>query len=405
MSITYKNGLGLGSDGYYHYCVRHDGQLLKGNTWATTPKTAAQVLKQILDDQALENVGLGRTKPPLMKDLLDQWEAENVGVLSEGHTESTLCKLRRNLGPLLNQRCDHITRERVAELRKRYLETLGPTGKARSAGGANSLIKSLKAVLGWAVENKKIRKMPFSIRRIKVKKKARRVIPLKDSVAFLAAIDAPYPFTGKKHCPLARPKNPDARLAVRLMLGLGLREHESLNARWEGVSFTERVYYAGETKNGEPRIIPFPTWLLEDLEQWPGRRTEGLMMVASVDKEGVEYPHDSQFTKKILSRAGKDLGIPGITPHRLRATFATNHARSGTPIDDIRIMLDHADIATTMIYIESFVDDLAAHQEKVGTLMGLNPTPSEAACSPTVTPPQKPKPKAPSKSAIKNKRT
>ncbi len=34
------------------------------------------------------------------------------------------------------------------------------------------------------------------------------------------------------------------------------------------------------------------------------------------------------------------LNLPGLTPHRLRATFATNHARAGTPVATLQVWLE-----------------------------------------------------------------
>lgn len=386
MSIKYRNGLGKGDDGYYHYCFKMKRQVYKDTTGATSIEVAREILKKIKDDLGLELAGAPRMKVITLDKLLDEWESQNTGVLTKAHMVPTLCKLRLHCGPIMKTPINIINKAKVEGIRKAYLEVPG-----HSAGGANSLVKSLKGVLGWAI-GQYLKVMPFRLKRIKVQRKPRRVIPLKDTEAFLAALEAPYPFTGVKHCPKARPKNPHAIMACRLMLGLGLREIEALGARWEWFDWTTKTYYAGKTKNGEARIIPIPDYLVELLEAWPARVTEGLVLPGKPhpkDPEKKPLPHTGQFTKKVLARAGKDLGIPGLTPHRLRATFATNHARAGTDLDDIRIMLGHSDIATTMVYIESFTDRLAERQNRVAELQGLNkpkpvtprlPDGEEAAC-------------------------
>jgi len=232
------------------------------------------------------------------------------------------------------------------------------------AGGANSMIKSLKTLLSWASTRWPVPARPFRLRKVQEQRVPRRVVPLADTAAFLAAVDAPYKGTDKKHSPKAKPKNPHVLLAIRMMLGLGLREKEALASRWEWIDVTNRTYYAGKTKNGAVRLIPMPKWLLDYLGPAAGK--EGLIM-----PEGDEAPHEGQFTKKVLGQVAKTLGMSGLTPHRLRATFATNHARAGTPLPTIQVWLGHEKIETTMIYIEFITDSGLAAADRVAEMMGL----------------------------------
>ena len=40
-----------------------------------------------------------------------------------------------------------------------------------------------------------------------------------------------------------------------------------------------------------------------------------------------------------------------MSPHTLRHTFATHHARQGTPLGVIREALGHENLATTSLYV------------------------------------------------------
>lgn len=44
-------------------------------------------------------------------------------------------------------------------------------------------------------------------------------------------------------------------------------------------------------------------------------------------------------------------GVPKITFHGLQHTFGTTLARAGWPVGDIQVLMGHADIATTQIYM------------------------------------------------------
>jgi integrase len=317
-------------------------------------------------DEALDKAN--GVKPPAMAPSLGkamkEWEDANRGVLSDKHVDGTIDKLNLHFADLMDTSIEELDAKTVQAKRQEYLIKPGPTGRKHKPGGANSLIMALNTVLGWHVEAKTISAKPFKLRKVKVEKVPRRVVPLTDTRAFLAAVDAPYKPSAHKNSPKAKPKNPHVCTAIRLMLGLGLREKEALAARWEWLDKANRTYYAGKTKNGKVRLIPVPRWLLAHLGA--DTPTQGLIMPCDGGK-----PHTAQFTAKVLDAVAVDLGLAGLTPHRLRATFATNHAREGTPPTTIQVWLGHEHLETTMIYIEFIDDGGHAAQDRIEERMGL----------------------------------
>ena len=53
----------------------------------------------------------------------------------------------------------------------------------------------------------------------------------------------------------------------------------------------------------------------------------------------------------MLKEISKSSGIPNIHPHRFRRTFATGLASRGMKIQDVKVLLGHTNVNTTMEYV------------------------------------------------------
>jgi integrase len=62
--------------------------------------------------------------------------------------------------------------------------------------------------------------------------------------------------------------------------------------------------------------------------------------------------HLKGYTRKVVEEAGDEIGKPGLTPHRLRASCATIHAAMGVNAFQIRDLLRHERIATSQKYVQ-----------------------------------------------------
>lgn len=60
-----------------------------------------------------------------------------------------------------------------------------------------------------------------------------------------------------------------------------------------------------------------------------------------LDKSGVEF---------IVKELGNIAGVEDVHPHRFRRTFATNLLDKGVPIEQVKVLLGHSRIDTTLIY-------------------------------------------------------
>lgn len=67
--------------------------------------------------------------------------------------------------------------------------------------------------------------------------------------------------------------------------------------------------------------------------------------------------------EKILRRIGKDAGVAKVHPHRFRRTMATNVLKKGMPLEEVRELLGHTKLDTTMIYCTISKDNVKhSHQ-------------------------------------------
>jgi integrase len=249
------------------------------------------------------------------------------------------------MGPI---RIDRITTEDVEEARAKHLEGHAPAT-------ANHWLRNLKLLFHWAVARKLIPEMPWAVRMMKVQKRPRVILPIAKAAEWLKAIDD------------AAGESEGVKVAVRLMLGLGLREMEALGARWAWVDFERKTYTPGITKGREAEPVPMPGWLVNFLSALnPDRKAAGYIVVAP---KGGFYA--SGYTRVAFRAANRAVGVPGLTPHRLRGTFATLLSEAGVPVQDIQKVMRHKDLKTTLGYLEKDHTRAVRAQEEIARKMGF----------------------------------
>lgn len=342
---------------FWLYEYRWKGVKHKGTTGCDREAAARTWLKLFRERQALAGVGLVQRDPVTLHKLHTLWTEECGGHLASTTLAITELRLRLHLAELVNLPCTEITAELVGRARARYLAGADPARHLRrSPGGANKLVATLRDLLGWGVRRGYLKALPFKLEKLGVQQKVPAIVWPEQVPAFLEAVRK-----GEK--------SPDASLSVLLQLVLGLRENEALGARWEWLDLRRGVYQVGRAKNRKVREISCPTPLLAHLmalHEAKGHPTHGLILPA---EDGL--PRRAQYSKKPLTRAAKVLGIIGLTPHRLRATFATTHFEAGTEISQIQQMMGHKHPSTTMGYILMRPKGQAEAQDRVSKLMGL----------------------------------
>ena len=127
------------------------------------------------------------------------------------------------------------------------------------------------------------------------------------------------------------------------LLGLhaGMRIGEVWRLKWGDIEFLRSsILIRGLTKNGKGRVIP----MSYTLEQSLLKITDNLI--------GAKHLEDIIFrpvkVNQRLKRACREVGIPRITFHQLRHTFATLALESGASIRTVSEVLGHKYLSTTL---------------------------------------------------------
>lgn len=371
----------------WHYEVRIQGKKHNGDTGIGSSRfVAVEWLKRFKEGKGKDRVGL--THAPLMTlgAALEQWEMAHTGILSKNYVFQMGHLIRTYLKPHLGWPVDQLDTPAMEQARKTYLSTKAKLKNggtqwevAHTEGGANTFLKMVNALYGWLSRSRGLRQRPYTLDRLKPQEVPEPVVWPEQVQAFLVEVDrGAFLWCGKT---VYREREDDQKLAIRLQLGLGLREGEALGLKWEWIRWRDGVYQPGKTKNRRTREVPIPVWLLRVLEaRWKaaGRPAAGLVMPSDLGA-----PHSRGYTLGPVADSGLAIGITGLHPHRLRATFATAHYEAGTTLADLQQMMGHKDPQTTLGYIVMRPKSAAAAQDKVAASMGFTADQQSPSSPPT----------------------
>ncbi len=82
---------------------------------------------------------------------------------------------------------------------------------------------------------------------------------------------------------------------------------------------------------------------------------------------GLKAPHDRLTVsgiEEILRKLGRETGINKVHPHRFRRTMATNILNKGMPIEEVKEILGHVKLDTTLIYCQVSKENVRHHHRK-----------------------------------------
>lgn len=138
------------------------------------------------------------------------------------------------------------------------------------------------------------------------------------------------------------------RALIEFLLATGVRVSELSNMDIGDVNFGELKVHVRFGKGSKERITYLTPVAREHLKKYLETRNDGLPCLFLNNKKQRISSSGIQFILKEIERR---TGVTNVHPHRFRRTFATNLAKRGMDVQEIKALLGHSDINTTMKYV------------------------------------------------------
>lgn len=182
--------------------------------------------------------------------------------------------------------------------------------------------------------------------------------------------------TQRLHDALDLSENPLLKSIIALLLLFGCRKRELLDARWEHVDLSRRIWYIPMSKSGKARHVPISSAALAVLEALPRLRDCPYLLPNPKTQKPFNTIYHSWDTARRLA------GLPEVRIHDLRHSAASNMISAGQSIYVVGQILGHRQVQTTERYAHVAPDALIAAVEAaakgVGSAWGTEPRESSS---------------------------
>lgn len=346
-----------GSKCYYMGIRVDDENVVNRSTRMRTKEAAKQVYWAERERLLKEALNIHSDKTP--DDILPLWKTMAESEFGAKYIAAVEDDLKRHWQSLMAKPVARITQEEVHAIEVKIRASgFMPETINKAINAFSCLITFAIKRLGW------FKYVEFRFERERVVPKSKDVVGKHHVVAFLAAI--------------AANGNILALLCVAMMLGLGLRECEVLHACWANfvLGIDGHLLYKAQSKDGPERLIPVPEWLEVMIRNYEAAILSGKFRFSKragrprggpkrEPKQGVAVPaerdwlfpnargvpYSQGYTSRYIKAACSQLGLPSLSPHRMRGSAANLLKLEGLSPDEIQKILGHASIVTTSLYL------------------------------------------------------
>ena len=151
---------------------------------------------------------------------------------------------------------------------------------------------------------------------------------------------------------------------VMVMLSAGLRVSECAALDTDDIIIGERsgTVIVRNGKGDKQRKVPIEKDILRPaLRAWSEERANATAKALFISESGNRLCR--RTLERIVTDIGIKIGVPDLTPHWLRYTFAKGMEQRGVSLETIRVLLGHENIETTKRYLRSSLAELQSAVE------------------------------------------
>src|SRR5664280_337638 len=143
------------------------------------------------------------------------------------------------------------------------------------------------------------------------------------------------------------------RTMLMTLYSTGIRRAELCRLQVCDIDSQRKLMHIRAGKGGRDRDVPLSPKLLETLrEYWRWMKPKTYLFPGTVNNWRADKPITSKVVWKAVNDAGKRAGISKrVASHLLRHSFATHMLEAGADLRTIQVLLGHAKIGDTALYL------------------------------------------------------
>jgi len=199
--------------------------------------------------------------------------------------------------------------------------------------------------------------------------------------------DLPFPKTPRKLPTVLSPEevrrmidgttNLMHRTLLMVLYGTGVRRTELSLLKVADIDSQRMVIHIRQGKGSRDREVPLSPKLLEALrEYWLWKKPRVYLFPSTKGQRGVEAPMSDKVVWWAVREAARRAGITRkIGPHTFRHSFATELLETGTDLRAIQLLMGHARLEDTTLYLHLSRRHLKMTINPLDQLRAQNPPP------------------------------
>ena len=167
------------------------------------------------------------------------------------------------------------------------------------------------------------------------------------------------------------------RTLLMVLYGTGVRRTELSLLKVADIDSKRMVIHIRQGKGSRDREVPLSPKLLEALrEYWRWKKPRVYLFPSTEGHRGAEAPMSDKVVWWAVQEAARRAGITRkIGPHTFRHSFATELLEAGTDLRTIQLLMGHARLEDTTVYLHLSRRHLKTTMNPLDQLRAQNPGP------------------------------